>query len=55
MKLIKEDYTQFFEQSKEHKKERFKELKKKKAIKINQLLNAKTLGKEPYQRLATLM
>ena len=55
MKLIKEDYTQYFEQLKEQEKERFKELKKKKAIEINQLLNAQILGKEPYQRLTTLM
>ena len=27
MKLIKDDYTQFFEQLKEHEKERFKEEK----------------------------
>ena len=37
------------------KKERFKELKKKKAIEINQLFYAQTLGKEPYQRLTTLI
>ena len=34
MKLIKEDYTQYFEQLKEQEKERFKELKKKKNDRI---------------------
>ena len=55
MKLIKEDYTQYFEQLKDQEKERFKEIKKIKAIELNQLLNAQILGKEPYQRLTTLM
>ena len=39
IRLIKQDYTQFFEQLKEQERERFKEIKKKKTIEVNQILN----------------
>ena len=55
IKFTNEDYSQDFEDIKEKEKQKFIELKKKKISEINQLLNAQTLGKEPYQRLTSLM
>ena len=55
IKLTNENYTQNFNELKEKEKERFKELKAKKADEIGKLLEAKQLGTEPYQRLTSLM
>ena len=44
-----------FIELKEKEKEKFKEIKQKKAEEINKLIEAKQLGSEPYQRLTTLM
>ena len=55
IKLTNEDLIQNFEKLKKQEKEKIKELKYKKAQELNLLLNAQSLGKEPYQRMASLM
>ena len=55
IKLTNEDYLQDFEHMEQKEKQKFIELKKRKISEINQLLNAQTLGREPYQRLIGLM
>ena len=55
IKFTNENYTENFNELKEKEKEKFKELKKRKAEEINQLLELKQLGSEPYQRLTSLM
>ena len=55
IKLTNEDLIQNFEKLKQQEKEKIKELKYKKAKELSQLLNAQSLGKEPYQRMASLM
>lgn len=55
IKLTNEDYLQDFERMEQKEKQKFIELKKRKISEIHQLLNAQTLGREPYQRLTGLM
>lgn len=55
IKLSNEDLAQHFDKLKQQEKDKIKELKQKKSIELNQILNSQTLGKEPYQRMASLM
>ena len=53
IKLNNENFTQNFIELKE--KEKFKQIKQKKADEISKLIETKQLGTEPYQRLTSLM
>ena len=55
IKFANENYTENFIELKEKEKEKFKEIKQKKAEEIGKLIESKQLGSEPYQRLTTLM
>ena len=49
------DYMEYFENIKRENKEKFTELKKRKQEEIAKLFQCNALGREPYQRLSSLM